>query len=592
MAHTHLEIIYHNNQYDGVRTIKNLVSQITAYIIPYYLKEEAQKILKTKTHGLLFLFQNGSDNQTKQTFVGQSQDGISTLHNPIHAEISWNTAIFFETNHFFKIDLINQLQSYIIQRVSNTKHIDSYNNPQNQTQEIDNITLAQVESIYEEIKFIMSSQGYHLHNTKKNIKQHSDMVSIPNSGDKTYQQMQKDDLNYNNSLPTFELHLLREDIAAKANFLGKEMVILSGSQISSRRKSSANSNLEKLLDNLVKQGDIKKVDGKLILMKNKSFNTPSAAAAFIARRSAQGPLVWKDFNGNSLGDYYKNIQIAPNYLEPNSIPNSAPYPNSVPYPNSAPIILTFHTKNKNFKAVMNWEGVNKFIVKKGSEIAPRQDSCPEPAKLRYKNASIEHSYNKGILQKDEMFESVSAAANFVLGRSANGNIEWLDTEADIEFKEFINIGDYDNHVEFIRSLSQKEINEDICKNKTNKNTYNIGDTIHLFLYANTLEAEGKYETNTNKFTILKGAKVKFLKTFNGINTSLYQTHQRDLKEGVIIFDENDETYKLNTDKVFSTPEKATTYISGNDEDIHLDMWYDEQETPLNEIINCIQKLNS
>lgn len=35
MANTHLGIIYHNNQYDGVRTIKNLVSQITAYIIPY-----------------------------------------------------------------------------------------------------------------------------------------------------------------------------------------------------------------------------------------------------------------------------------------------------------------------------------------------------------------------------------------------------------------------------------------------------------------------------------------------------------------------------------------------------------------------------
>lgn len=76
-----------------------------------------------------------------------------------------------------------------------------------------------------------------------------------------------------------------------------------------------------------------------------------------------------------------------------------------------------------------------FVVLKGSSIETiDSDSISGTIKKRRLQAEID---NNNVLQKDELFNSPSYAASFVLGSSANGLIEWKTAEG-VTLKEFEN----------------------------------------------------------------------------------------------------------------------------------------------------------
>ena len=90
------------------------------------------------------------------------------------------------------------------------------------------------------------------------------------------------------------------------------------------------------------------------------------------------------------------------------------------------------------KGMMTDEG---FIVVGGSMISKDiTPSCPDSARLARENFEKSIDEN-GKLLKDILFKSPSAAACFVLGSSANGNVEWK-TETGITLGKFEN---YNSH---------------------------------------------------------------------------------------------------------------------------------------------------
>ena len=80
-----------------------------------------------------------------------------------------------------------------------------------------------------------------------------------------------------------------------------------------------------------------------------------------------------------------------------------------------------------------------FVVKKGSFIDPNISKQPGVKKLR----QVSKIDDNGVLQEDVLFKSPSYAAGFVLGRHANGLIEWKDvngkTLKDMEQSDDIDI---------------------------------------------------------------------------------------------------------------------------------------------------------
>lgn len=83
----------------------------------------------------------------------------------------------------------------------------------------------------------------------------------------------------------------------------------------------------------------------------------------------------------------------------------------------------FYIKRKNLKAQMMWDiQANHFIVLAGSEITKGFD-CEENREI-------------AILDHDEIFNSPSAASSFVIGKSSNGKVEWIDEEGK-PLKEYV-----------------------------------------------------------------------------------------------------------------------------------------------------------
>ena len=66
-----LEIIYHNGQPDGIRSIHRHLSTMTTYVIPRPLLSEAKKMTGINRPGIYYLISETDDNKIAQIYVGQ-----------------------------------------------------------------------------------------------------------------------------------------------------------------------------------------------------------------------------------------------------------------------------------------------------------------------------------------------------------------------------------------------------------------------------------------------------------------------------------------------------------------------------------------
>lgn len=74
-----LEIIYHNGQPDGIRSIRRHLSTMTTYVIPRPLLSEAKKLTGINRPGIYYLISETDDNKIAQIYVGQTRNGVSRL---------------------------------------------------------------------------------------------------------------------------------------------------------------------------------------------------------------------------------------------------------------------------------------------------------------------------------------------------------------------------------------------------------------------------------------------------------------------------------------------------------------------------------
>ena len=72
-----LEIIYHNGQPDGIRSIRRHLSTMTTYVIPRPLLSEAKKLSGINRPGIYYLISENDDNKIAQIYIGQTRNGVS-----------------------------------------------------------------------------------------------------------------------------------------------------------------------------------------------------------------------------------------------------------------------------------------------------------------------------------------------------------------------------------------------------------------------------------------------------------------------------------------------------------------------------------
>ena len=269
-----LETIYHNGQPDGVRSIRRNLSTMTVYVIPRPLLSEAKNISGINRPGIYYLINESDDNKIAQIYVGQTRNGIARLDDHNRSKDFWNKAIMFlAENKTFTLDMISGLEKFAIEKAQESKRYKVENTVMPKY-EIDEYDLASVEEIYDEIQFIMGTQGYKMDDSKTSL----DEAAV--------------------------LHTTRNGIEAFGIYDGEKFEVLEGSQVNIDKKV----NLErynKQRDELLKNGSITNVDGKYILNAILTFNTPSGASDFILGGSTNGWTEWKNKDGKTLNELYR-----------------------------------------------------------------------------------------------------------------------------------------------------------------------------------------------------------------------------------------------------------------------------------------------
>ena len=181
--------------------------------------------------------------------------------------------MFLADNKTFSLDMISGLEAYAISKAIESKRY-TVENSVNPKYEIDEYDLPLIEEVYEEIKFIMATQGYKLENSKTAIDENK------------------------------IFHTTRNGIKAFGIYDGEKFEVLEGSEIAISRKCRAEA-LEKQRHSALKNGIITQVNDTYILNMSLSFSTPSAAAVFVLGGSANGWTEWKNKDSKTLTELFR-----------------------------------------------------------------------------------------------------------------------------------------------------------------------------------------------------------------------------------------------------------------------------------------------
>lgn len=269
-----LEIIYHNGQPDGIRSIRRHLSTMTTYVIPRPLLTEAKKITGISRPGIYYLINENDENKIAQIYIGQTRNGVVRLDDHNRSKDFWNKAIMFlADSKTFSLDMISGLEEYAIMKAhqSNRYKVENSVKPK---YEIDEYDLPSIEEVYDEIQFIMATQGYKMDNARSSL----------------------------NESAVF--HTTRNGIKAYGVYDGDKFQVLEGSEINFTKPA----NLEKYnkqRKELFEKGDIIQRSDKYILKVTLEFNTPSGAGEFILGGSINGWAEWKDKEGKTLDEIYR-----------------------------------------------------------------------------------------------------------------------------------------------------------------------------------------------------------------------------------------------------------------------------------------------
>ena len=269
-----LEMIYHNGQPDGIRSIRRNLSTMTTYVIPRPLLSEAKSISGINRPGIYYLINEDDGNKIVQLYIGQTRNGIARLDDHNRSKDFWNKAIMFlAESKTFTLDMINGLEKFAIIKAQESKRYKIENNVVPKY-EIDEYDLAAVEEIYDEIQFIMATQGYKMNDAKSTLNE-SDI-----------------------------LHTTRNGITAFGIYDGEKFDVLEGSQINVDKPAHLQ-RYNRQRKELLSQQSIINVDGKYILKVTLDFKTPSGASDFVLGGSTNGWVEWKNKDGKTLDELYR-----------------------------------------------------------------------------------------------------------------------------------------------------------------------------------------------------------------------------------------------------------------------------------------------
>lgn len=268
-----LEIIFHNGEPEGIRIYMRHLSTIKAFVIPRIYLNEAKKLTGVDNPGVYFLINDDTGSLSK-LYIGQTRNGISRLDDHNAKKDFWNKAILFlaDSQHF-TLNIISGLEKYAIQKAidANRYQVDNKAVPKYKISEYDEPL---VEEIYEEIEFIMATLGFRMNDSAA----------------------QQNQLVFTTS---------RRGVVGRGTYSGESFDVLPGSEIDMTKAVRIESYNAKRQECINDGTIVRREDGKYYLTKIITFKTPSGASDFVLGGSTNGWAEWKDQDGKTLDQLFR-----------------------------------------------------------------------------------------------------------------------------------------------------------------------------------------------------------------------------------------------------------------------------------------------
>jgi len=246
--------------------------------IPRKKIKESSDRPELENTGIYILFGKSDKSENKElAYIGEAEGIYKRLNQNLSAKDFWNEAlVFVSKDENLNKAHIKYLESrlYEIARNVNRYDIENGNNPTKSV--ISESDQAEMEEFLENIKLLVNALGF-----------------------KIFEELRKDQTIEEQIQSTFYIDAAR-GANAKGQMTNEGFVVLRNSEVATTLTNSFPKNWKNFRQSLIDDQIIVSIDNKLVFREDYLFSSPSAAAAVVMGRSANGLTEWKLKSGQIL----------------------------------------------------------------------------------------------------------------------------------------------------------------------------------------------------------------------------------------------------------------------------------------------------
>jgi hypothetical protein len=249
-----------------------------AYRIPRGKVKDCADRDELKSTAVYLLFGKAESSTAKpKVYIGEAENAYSRLAQHVSEKEFWNeSVVFISKDENLNKAHIKYLESRLCELANVASRYEIQNSNKPTRSSISEADQAEMEEFIEYIKMLINTMGF-----------------------KVFEPFIKE-----SSIDSVDLENLYIKAARGASGHGKRVadgfVVFKDSAIANDTVPSFPKGFKTLRDELLENEIIKNIDGKLIFISDYLFSSPSAAAAIVMGRSANGLAEWKDTKGKDL----------------------------------------------------------------------------------------------------------------------------------------------------------------------------------------------------------------------------------------------------------------------------------------------------
>lgn len=251
---------------------------VHAIQVPRNKIKEAGSRDEVKNVGVYLLFGESEEGTRPIAYIGEAEDCYHRIKRHNRKKDFWNTAVIVtsKTNSFTKAHA-KYLEWYCITKAREINRYTLENSTDPKKPKIPEPIEADLIDNIETIKILLSTLGFPILESIIVSKKKKDLFFCKGKG-----------------------------ATGQGEYLEDGFVVFEGSTAAVEFTKSANSSIRNSRKKLINESILKLEDKYYVFNKSHIFNTPSAASDIILARSTNGWTSWKNDNGETLDEVYRN----------------------------------------------------------------------------------------------------------------------------------------------------------------------------------------------------------------------------------------------------------------------------------------------